>query len=59
MSTVPDPMGQPDAEHPNDPAATPDRDRPGPAPTPEHHPDRVGRPGDDIGNPPPTITPAD
>jgi hypothetical protein len=55
--TVPDPTGRPDIERPIDLTDTPDQDKPGPAPTPEHHPDDAGLPGDDLGNP--NVTPAD
>lgn len=49
--TVPDPTGQPDIERPIDLTDTPQQDNPGPAPTPEHHPDDAGLPGDDLGAP--------
>jgi len=58
--TVPDPAGRPQIERPIDLTDTPGHDtsetpgqdtpqhgKPGPAPTPEHHPDRVDRRGDD------------
>jgi hypothetical protein len=38
---------------------TPQRDKPEPAPTPEHHPDRVDRPGDQVGVPAPDVTSVD
>lgn len=57
--TVPDPTGQPDVERPIDLTDTPDRDDPGRAPTPEHHPDDRGLPGDDVGTPAPDVTPVD
>jgi hypothetical protein len=47
--TVPDPTGQPDIERPIDLTDSPDQDNPGAAPTPEHHPDDAGLPGDDLG----------
>jgi hypothetical protein len=49
--TVPEPTGQPDLERPIDLTDTPDQDNPGPTPTPEHHPDDAGRPGDDSSTP--------
>jgi aconitate hydratase len=51
--TVPDPTGQPDVERPIDLTDTPHRDDRGRAPTPEHHPDDRGLPGDDVGTPAP------
>jgi hypothetical protein len=57
--TVPDPTGQPDIERPIDLTDTPQHDKPGPAPTPEHHTDRVDRAGDDGGAPEPDVTPVD
>ena len=67
--TVPDPIGRPDIERPIDltdtpqhdtpEQDTPQRDKPGPAPTPEHHPGRVDRPGDQVGVPASDGTPVD
>src|SRR4051794_36000130 len=71
--TVPDPpAGRPEIERPIDLTDTPGHDtsetpgqdtphrgKPRPAPTPEHHPDRVDRPSDQVGVPAPGVTPVD
>ena len=45
--TVPHPNGQPDIERPIDLTDVPDHDQQAkPAPTPQHHPDDAGLPGD-------------
>jgi|tagenome__1003787_1003787.scaffolds.fasta_scaffold17291220_1 hypothetical protein len=46
--TVPEPSGRPDIERPIDLTDTPERDNPGPAPTPEHHPDDIDTPAPDV-----------
>jgi hypothetical protein len=53
--TVPDPTGQPDIERPIDITDVPGTDKPGPAPTPEHHLDEEGMPGEDTGTPGPGL----
>jgi hypothetical protein len=53
--TFPDPSGQPDIERPIDITDVPGTDKPGPAPTPEHHPDEENMPGE--GAPRPDLPP--
>ena len=49
--TVSDPSGRPDLEHPDNITDAPAHDSARPAPTPEHHPDDGGLPGDGVGTP--------
>jgi hypothetical protein len=53
--TSPDPVGYPNTERPIDLTNTPQRISPGPAPTPEHHPDDGGMFGEGIGTPGPHV----
>ncbi|MDP9792858.1 hypothetical protein J2S43_001370 [Catenuloplanes nepalensis] len=56
MTTVPDPQEQPGFERPIDLTDTPEHDRPGSVPTPEH-PDESTPAAEPGGRPAPDVTP--